>query len=219
MSKSYRILHVDDDPLMGEVVDLALGLDPHLTNLTCGSAREALAAVKDWELDLILCDVMMPEMDGPAFLKSLRADPATAGFPLIFMSARMAADEAAALKALGAVAVIAKPFVPEKLAETVRRHLATIQLNAAGFDFTQRLRRDAETLAAFRNLLQDSVPPEELQSFVHKLAGAAGIFNFAGVSERASVLETSIIDARAGRGRPEHVASHLDALLECMPRA
>jgi CheY-like chemotaxis protein len=46
--KSYRILHVDDDPLMQDVVELALSLDSEFAVLSCASAAEALAAVADW---------------------------------------------------------------------------------------------------------------------------------------------------------------------------
>ena len=52
---------------------------------------------------------------------------------------------------LGAVAVIAKPFYPAKLAETVRRHMQSIKLASAGYDFAQRLRADAAALATFRD--------------------------------------------------------------------
>jgi CheY-like chemotaxis protein len=218
MSGTFRILHVDDDPLMRDLVEISLGLDAAFVLLSCAGAQEALAVVADWEPDLILCDVMMPDMDGPALLARLREDPATAKFPVIFMTGRPQASEFRQTNSAGAVAVIAKPFDPEKLAATVRRHLQTIRLHAAGYDFTQRLRRDAATLTAFRQQLQHEALPEELQMFVHKLVGAAGIFNYRAVSARASVLENAIIEGRAGRIATQAVAVHLDALLETIER-
>jgi CheY-like chemotaxis protein len=219
MPKSYRILHVDDDPLMRDVVEISLGLEPAFILLSCASAQEALSVVADWDPDLILCDVLMPDMDGPTLLTRLRANPVTAKYPVIFMTARAEADEMKKTNTLGAVAVIAKPFDPDKLAATVRRYLQSIKLSAAGFDFSQRLRRDAATLAAFRDRLHRDTSPEELQSFVHKLAGAAGVFNYRTVSATASALETAIIEERAGRGAPGGIATNLDALIESIARA
>ena len=98
---------------------------------------------------------MMPNMDGPAVLARLRENPDTAKIPVIFITARASADERERLMALGAAAVIAKPFYPVKLAETVRRHLQSIKLASAGYDFAQRLRADATTLARFRDKLRN----------------------------------------------------------------
>ena len=215
--KSFRILHVDDDPLMRDVVELALGFDSEFVVMSCAGGEEALAAVPGWAPDLIILDVMMPGMDGPAVLARLREDPDTAKIPVIFITARAPAAERERLMALGAVAVIAKPFYPVKLAETVRRHMQTIRLASAGYDFAQRLRTDAATLASFRDKLRNgadsSFVPDEFQSFVHKLAGAAGVFDFQAVSTTAASLEDAIIERRAGRGKPGTIEANLDALL------
>ncbi len=217
MATSYRILHVDDDPLMRDLVALSLALDPAFTLLSCESGAEALRVAADWAPDLILCDVRMPDIDGQTLLERLAADPATAGFPVVFMTA--CAPRAGEASMDGAAGVIAKPFDPERLAATVRRLLHTIKLNAAGYDFHQRLRRDAATLAAFRRRLDVAGLPDELQSFVHKLAGIAGIFKYRTVSARASALEAAIIAARAGRAAPQSVAEPLDALLASIEQA
>jgi CheY-like chemotaxis protein len=217
---SFRILHVDDDPLMRDVVELALGFNSEFVVMSCEGGEEALAAVPGWQPDLIILDVLMPEMDGPALLARLRENPATAKIPVIFITGRAPAAERERLMALGAVAVIAKPFYPVKLAETVRRHLLTVRLASAGYNFTQRLRTDAATLASFRDRLRNgadsSFVPDEFQSFVHKLAGAAGVFDFQAVSTTAALLEDAIIEQRAGRGAPGTVETNLDALLACI---
>ena len=136
---------------------------------------------------------MMPNMDGPAVLAHLRENPDTAMIPVIFITARAPPSERERLMAFGAAAVIAEPFYPVKLAETVRRHLQSIKLASAGYDFAQRLRADAATLARFRDKLRNGTDstfvPDEFQSFVHKLAGAAGEFDFRTVSSAAASLE------------------------------
>ncbi len=219
---SYRILHVDDDPLMRGVVELALGFDADFAVMSCEGGEQALAAVPGWQPDLIILDVLMPGMDGPAVLARLREVPATAKVPVIFITGRAPPAERERLLALGAVAVIAKPFYPVKLAETVRRHLQSIKLVAAGFDFAKRLRDDAATLACFRDKLRNgadaSFVPDEFQSFVHELAGAAGVFDYQVVSTTAASLEDAIIERRAGRGAPGTAEANLDALLATIER-
>ena len=70
--------------------------------------------------DLILLDVMMPGLSGPSTLERLRADPATAAVPVIFMTAKVQPHEIAEYKTLGALDVIPKPFDPVTLADTVK---------------------------------------------------------------------------------------------------
>ena len=70
--------------------------------------------------DLILLDVMMPGMDGPSTLRSLRALPAVSGIPVVFLTAKVQPSEVAHLRSLGALDVIAKPFDPMKLSDQLR---------------------------------------------------------------------------------------------------
>jgi CheY-like chemotaxis protein len=220
--RSYRILHVDDDPLMLDIVDLSLGLEPNFALMSCGSGAEALMLAPGWAPDLILCDVVMPDMDGPALLVQLRKSIGTAKMPVVFITARTDAQEIARLKSLGALGVIAKPFDPKTLADIVRGHLRAAKLATAGYDFSERLRIDAAMLVAFRAKLRDepniSLVPDGLQSCVHKLAGAAGVFEFKAVSHSASALEEAIIERGAGHDTPGKVEANLDALLACIER-
>lgn len=118
-----RILYVDDEADIREIAEMALELDPQFLVRTCGSGREGLAMARDWKPDLILLDVMMPELDGPAVLGLLGEDPATSGIPVVFITARTQAQEVANLRALGARGVIAKPFDPMALAGQARAFL------------------------------------------------------------------------------------------------
>ena len=118
-----RILYVDDEGDIREVAAMSLELDPGLEVRTCSSGTEALPAAADWRPDLILLDVMMPGMDGPATFAKLREQPETAAIPVVFITARTQAQEVEGFKALGAKGVIAKPFDPMSLAATVRTYL------------------------------------------------------------------------------------------------
>ncbi|MEJ2435686.1 MAG: response regulator [Pseudolabrys sp.] len=160
MAGTFRILHVDDDALTREVVALSLGRDPAFVLLSCASGEEALDVAAAWAPDLILCDVIMPNMDGQALLARLKADPATAAFQVVFMSGCADSDEA--LTARGAAGMIGKPFDAATLAATVRRYLHTIRLNAAGCDFARlpaqaggALQRDRGLVARLRGSATD----------------------------------------------------------------
>lgn len=117
-----NILYVEDDADIQMVAQIALEAVGGFTLRTCGSGQEALAAIKaGFVPDLLLLDVMMPHMDGPATLLGLRKLPASAATPVIFMTAKVQASEIEQYQSLGALGVIPKPFDPMQLALEVRR--------------------------------------------------------------------------------------------------
>ena len=118
-----HILYVDDEPDIREVALMALGLDPEFEVTGCASGVEAVQALISSTPDLILLDVMMPGMDGPATLREIRSHQAGADVPIVFITARTQQAEVDGLIALGAAGVIAKPFDPMTLAARVREHL------------------------------------------------------------------------------------------------
>jgi two-component system OmpR family response regulator len=116
----HRILFVEDDPDIQVVATMALESIGGFQVLPCSSGAEALARCAEFAPDLVLLDVMMPKMDGPATLEALRGLSAFDATPVVFMTARVQAHEVAHYRELGAADVIAKPFDPMTLADTVR---------------------------------------------------------------------------------------------------
>lgn len=119
--KLERILYAEDEPDIQAVAKLALEMVGGFQVLICNNGQEALEKVDGFAPDLILLDVMMPGMDGPTTLQNLRANPATAAIPAIFLTAKVQPTEVAQFQALGALNVIAKPFDPMMLATQVRQ--------------------------------------------------------------------------------------------------
>ncbi len=118
-----KVLHVDDEPDIRELVEMSLTLDGDLSVKSCGCGPDALTAAAEWAPDIILMDVMMPNMDGPQTLGHLRANKRTAGIPVVFMTARAQPRELDHFRSLGAAGVIPKPFDPMTLATALRDYL------------------------------------------------------------------------------------------------
>ena len=117
-----KILYVEDDVDIQSVAKIALEMVGGFTLRSCSSGKEALdPQTTVFAPDLLLLDVMMPEMDGPTTLEKLRQFPETASTPVIFMTAKVQAVEVAYYKSLGAIGVIAKPFDPMQLAIQIRQ--------------------------------------------------------------------------------------------------
>lgn len=118
--KLERILYVEDEADIQVVARLALEMLGGYKVEICSSGNEALSRAPGFQPQLILLDVMMPEMDGPGTLKMLRAMPQFASIPVIFMTAKVQPSEIVGYKNLGAVDVIPKPFDPMTLASQVQ---------------------------------------------------------------------------------------------------
>jgi two-component system OmpR family response regulator len=121
-SELKKILYVEDDSSIQLVARLALEDVGGMEVAVCSSGQEAVEAAAGFQPDLLLLDVMMPGLDGPATLHELRKLAATRDTPAIFMTAKVQPQEIAALKQLpGTIEVIAKPFDPLTLAAQLRK--------------------------------------------------------------------------------------------------
>ncbi len=116
-----EILVVDDNPLIARLLTEAMQDEGYRAETVAGLdvIERALAAPPR----LVLLDVLMPGIDGPAVCRQLRADPRTVAVPIIFISALPPAALAVRLVGCPYDAIIAKPFELEVVAETVRRFL------------------------------------------------------------------------------------------------
>lgn len=112
MSQLNRVLYVEDEADIQAVAKIALEQIGGFTVKLCSSGEEALGEAETFAPDLILLDVMMPDMDGPSTLMALRQRPALAATPVAFMTATVQPAEVAYFKSLGALDVIPKPFDP-----------------------------------------------------------------------------------------------------------
>lgn len=119
MRQLQRIMMVEDDLDIQVVARMALEAVGGFTVQVCSGGKEALATIPQFLPDLVLLDVMMPDMDGPSVLRELRNTPATAALPVVFMTAKAQAHEVKSYRDMGALDVISKPFDPMQLSASI----------------------------------------------------------------------------------------------------
>lgn len=109
-STLQHILCIDDEADILEVAQLSLEMVGGFKVTCLGSGREAINKAAGIQPDLILLDVMMPQLDGPSTLTALRAQADLRHVPIVFMTARVQPAEVQHYLDLGAAGVTAKPF-------------------------------------------------------------------------------------------------------------
>ncbi|HKJ11376.1 MAG TPA: response regulator [Ornithinimicrobium sp.] len=114
-----RVLLIEDEDHIREIAQLSLESVAGWETRQASGGHEGLALAASEHPDAILLDVMMPDLDGPGTLARLRADPATADIPVVFLTAKTRTSERQELQELGAAGVIKKPFDPMSLAAQV----------------------------------------------------------------------------------------------------
>jgi CheY-like chemotaxis protein len=115
------ILYVEDDLHVRTTAKLVLEVIGNYKVRDCSSGRQAVLAAEDFHPDLILLDVMMPELDGLATLKALRQLPHMSDVPALFVTGLTMPEDLARYMGVGAIGVISKPLVPLRLAGQVNQ--------------------------------------------------------------------------------------------------
>jgi two-component system, chemotaxis family, response regulator PixG len=118
-----QVLVVDDDRNIREVVSMCLHKLKGWDVLTAASGQEGLNGIQLKNPDVIILDVMMPEMDGLAFLRRLRSNPDTKQIPVILLTANRYLPDKSLLTELGVVETISKPFLPVNLVRQIDKAL------------------------------------------------------------------------------------------------
>jgi two-component system OmpR family response regulator len=126
-----RILIVEDHPLIAELVETRLRIEG-MQPVKCPGGREALSLVGTERFDLVILDIMMPDVDGYEVLRHIRATTSTATLPVIFLTAKSTPADIEKGLSLGANHYITKPFSGQDLMRKVR--LCLDEMKAANAD-------------------------------------------------------------------------------------
>ena len=105
-----NILLIDDEETIQEVVQVGIAIEAGWQVAIASSGLEGINLAQDRQPDVILLDVMMPDMDGIDTLSQLKTNDKTSAIPVIFLTAKAQAEEKNQFQSLGVVDVITKPF-------------------------------------------------------------------------------------------------------------
>lgn len=124
-SRIDKVLIVDDDANIRLIAEMSLeGLTQWKLSMACSGA-EALSLISQDIPDLVLLDMMMPDMDGITVFAKVKDQYGSKMPPIIFMTAKVQSHEIDKYKALGAIGVIMKPFDPMTLPNQIMEMLET----------------------------------------------------------------------------------------------
>jgi len=152
------ILVVDDTPLNISVITGALK-DTYRTKVATSGAKALAIALADDKPDLILLDVMMPEMDGYEVCRRLKADPMTREIPVIFLTAQTEAEDETRGFQAGAVDYVHKPFSPAVVKARVHTHLVLRETREKLAQQLLAIQKELETARQIQqSILPETVP-------------------------------------------------------------
>ncbi|WP_019498997.1 response regulator [Pseudanabaena sp. PCC 6802] len=120
---SKRVLIIDDEESIQTVVQFGIRMAAGWDVLVASSGPQGIQTAQTERPDVILLDVMMPDMDGIATFKILQSDPVTEQIPVIFLTAKAQTSEKRQFQDLGVSGVITKPFNALELPEQITKIL------------------------------------------------------------------------------------------------
>ena len=197
------ILVVDDTPLNISVITGALK-DTYRTKVATNGKKALAIAAAEEKPDLILLDVMMPEMDGYEVCHRLKADPMTREIPVIFLTAQTEAEDETRGFQVGAVDYVHKPFSPAVVKARVHTHLVLRETRERLARQLLSIQKELETA----RLIQQSILPETVPQidgldiaarYVPMAAVAGDFYDFIVVDDkRVGILVADV----SGHGMP-----------------
>jgi CheY-like chemotaxis protein len=119
-----KVLIIDDEDDIRRIARLSLSRVGGMEVIEASNGTDGVREAESGQPDVILLDMMMPGMDGPATLAALRANGPTGEIPVVFLTAKAQAAEIGRLRSLGAKGVLTKPFDPMTLPDLLRATLA-----------------------------------------------------------------------------------------------
>jgi DNA-binding NarL/FixJ family response regulator len=157
MSEQTQLLLVDDEPGIRESVQAYLEDNESWVVTTAGNAQEAWQTIESQTPDLIISDIMMPQVNGYEFLAKIREDPRYRSIPVVFLTARgMTSDRIQGYEA-GCDAYLSKPFDPEELEAIVKNLLSKNRTSPSNGDNNAELEKIAKELVEIKAKLDDKI--------------------------------------------------------------
>ena len=198
LASEYKVLIVDDVPTNVMLVQAILKKEGY-TLLTCDSGTKALRIANEKHPNLILLDIMMPEMDGYEVLQHLKSNPETTDIPVIIMSALSDMQSIVKGYQLGATEYVTKPFQREELVKRVAHRYELYSI--------KRIKAELENTIESRDTLY-SVIAHDLRSPLTTITGSADLLPGEKDGRRKAKYVENI------RHTSEYILSLVDTLMD-----
>ncbi|MDB9311736.1 response regulator transcription factor [Spirulina sp. CS-785/01] len=167
MSEQPKVLLVDDEPGLRDAVEAYLEDDDEFAVTAVASADEAWEVLETDPPDLIISDIMMPQVSGYQFLEKLREDSRFADLPVVFLTARgMTSDRIQGYQA-GCDAYLPKPFEPEELVAIVKNLLQRRKAASTDDGDNGKLEAIVREISAIRGMLDQRSGISQSPSPIH----------------------------------------------------
>ncbi|HTY37724.1 MAG TPA: response regulator [Bacteroidota bacterium] len=207
------ILVIDDDELICEMISTSLRMEGFET-ISALDGHAGIKAARDHAPDLIICDVMMPKLDGFATLSAIRKDPATATTPFIFLTGQTTKSDMRQGMDLGADDFLAKPVMVDELVAAIRtrlqkhelarketeRKLDELRVNLS-LSLPHEIRTPLSGIIGFAEVLRDdnaSLKPEEIAEMARIILKSASRLGHL-VENFLTYAQLQILSASSGK--------------------
>ncbi|MBS0289660.1 MAG: response regulator [Proteobacteria bacterium] len=245
MKPLTKIMLAEDDDNIREIAERLLTKLNNLEVTSCASGQELLDTVIKEKPQLILLDVMMPEMDGLTTFKRLKEMNEVKDIPVIFSTARVMPNQVKEYLNLGAIGVIAKPYEPKIFGDTIQKiwyeHHHQKFSTGCSTDHKRRLEDELNTLyQTFSNDLSGNILAirsywekicsqpwnkeqwDQLFMQVHKLKGSTGTFGFKDLYDILRNLETILSELdniKPSLQQKEQIHLYINSLVSALDKS
>jgi CheY-like chemotaxis protein len=120
--RKARLLVVEDEPALARVLQMRLQIEGFEVEIA-GDGAEAMTMIVKQHPDLVVCDLMMPVMDGLEFTRAIKGNPDLKAIPILILTALKSDKEMAQLRQLGVDAFVTKPYDGKELSAQIRQLL------------------------------------------------------------------------------------------------
>jgi two-component system sensor histidine kinase/response regulator len=229
-----KILVIDDDELVCEMMSSSLKLEGFET-ITALDGTQGIEAARTHTPDLIVCDVVMPHLDGYETLKALRNDPTTAMIPFIFLTGQAAKSDMRQGMLLGADDFLTKPIMIGELVEAIRarlrkqalvtketeRKLDELRVNLS-VSLPHEIRTPLSGIIGFAEVLRDDVKslgPDEISDMARIILKSATrlghmVENFLTFAQLEMLAATSAPNAFVGKDTTVMFDLHIEEIVD-----
>lgn len=198
MKDLQKILYAEDEPDVQTVVELTIESMSDYSLKVCSNGKELLNCVEEYNPDLILLDVMMPEMDGPTTFEHLKKGEKTKDIPIIFMTAKAQTHEVEMFKNSGAIGIITNLLTRWNSVRKLKEFGKTIAMSENLQDklkilakaYINKLENHAVELSELAE--QNNFDIDKIYSTIHTIVGTSGMYGFSRISELSTSLELYI---------------------------